>query len=281
MPSTTRDVLLVSGQGSNNHLANPQTASKLLDLLKQEERETFGRLLKLCRDAFRLEIASATPDEQRLLGDDVFQVFDEPDSLLLPPRKFQSHPIFETASLYLHQILELILFQSHENSHHVVEVAGICTGVLPAALAGCYTSFFSDDFIAAALQGFRLAFWIGLRAEEKNRSTEQMPDESEASCLLSVFGSGLDAVSQLIQLHPYGNNVRNLVIQCIKDCQLIDVRYKFPPSSAITTSRSAGLTNPCIISKLPWLTRLFSVAGHTYMLFIMGVKGCAQLWKPH
>ncbi|KAJ3497716.1 hypothetical protein NLG97_g1690 [Lecanicillium saksenae] len=208
MPSTTRDVLLFSGQGSNNHLVNPQAASKLLDLLKEEEKEKFRGLLKLCRDAFRIELASATPDEQRLLGHDAFQVFDEPDSLLFPPRKFQSHPILETSSLYLHQILELILFQSHESNHHVVEVAGLCTGALPAVLAGCYTSFVSDDFIAAALQGFRLAFWIGLRAEEKSYSIEQAPDESEASCLLSIFGGGLEDVSQFIQLHPYGNNVQ-------------------------------------------------------------------------
>lgn len=206
MSPTGRDVLLFSGQGSNQHLANPQTVQGLLDLLNQENTNLFERFVKSCRDAFHVEFASATPDEQRLLGHDLLQALDEPESLFIPPQQFQSHPIIETLSLYIHQILELTLFQTHQNGHRVVEVAGVCTGILPAILAGCFTSFVSDDFIASAVQGFRLAFWIGLRATE-NVNTREVSDDIEATCVLGIFGSTLEAVQELLQSHPHGKHV--------------------------------------------------------------------------
>lgn len=206
MSPTDRSVLLFSGQGSNQHLVNPQIVQGLLDLLNQENRDFFERFLRSCIDAFHVEFANATPDEQRLLGHDLLQALDEPESLFIPPQQFQSHPIIETLSLYIHQILELILFQTLQNGHRVVEVAGVCTGTLPAILAACFTSFASDDFVAAAVQGFRLAFWIGVRATE-NVSNTEASDDTEATCVLGIFGSTLEALQELLQSHPLGKHV--------------------------------------------------------------------------
>lgn len=206
MSPTGRDVLLFSGQGSNQHLANPQTVQGLLDLLNQENTQIFEGFLKSCRDAFHVEFAHAAPHEQRLLGHDLLQALDEPECLFIPPQQFQSHPIIETLSLYINQILELMLFQTHQNGHRVVEVAGVCTGTLPATLAGCFTSFVSDDFVAAAVQGFRLAFWIGLRATENAITTEVLGD-IEATCVLGIFGSTLEVVQEILQSHPHGKHV--------------------------------------------------------------------------
>ncbi|KAK0615280.1 hypothetical protein B0T17DRAFT_647009 [Bombardia bombarda] len=81
-----------------------------------------------------------------------------------------------------------MLYQGQKDpSQAPIETAGICTGVLPAILAASFSSYHSAQFQKAAVNGFRLAFWIGFRVSLFCRSAagEMWQDHAWA---LSVFG---------------------------------------------------------------------------------------------
>jgi hypothetical protein len=196
--TTTRDVLVFAGQGSNQYLVSPATAQNLRELLGEEHDATFQLFLNQCRDALKEELASLTPEEQSFLGAEVVEAFSDSNSFLLPPSSFQSHALCETLNLYTYEILELLLVQCHQKNHHIVETSGICTGILPAILAASYTSYTSKDFLQAAVQGFRLAFWIGLRASLHCRRVSG-EGWRETSSLLGVFGIKTEDVGEILQ----------------------------------------------------------------------------------
>lgn len=195
--SNTRDVLLFAGQGSSLHLTNPTAVYGLKELLKDEQLRAFDGFLHQCRDALHAEYKSASPEDQSLIGVDLTKVFADAQTLLIPPQSLHSHPLCETLTLYLHQILELLLFQSHEDTHHVIETAGVCAGIMPAIIAASFSSYDSEDFISSAVEGFRLAFWVGLRAA-KYWSVAAGEGWRETPSVLGVFGIQVDELEQKI-----------------------------------------------------------------------------------
>ncbi|RYP90821.1 hypothetical protein DL770_003082 [Monosporascus sp. CRB-9-2] len=163
-PTATRDVLVFSAQGSSHHLSDNAKIDRLIEHLG-EDGHTFDLILGRCRDALYAELESLDAEEMSILGDGFQDAFREPKNLLLPPQFFQSHPILETITLYLRQILELMVYASCQNGNHlIVETSGVCTGVLPAIIASSFSSYTSDQFLDAVVESFRLAFWVGLRA---------------------------------------------------------------------------------------------------------------------
>ncbi|KAL7939401.1 hypothetical protein V8C35DRAFT_326452 [Trichoderma chlorosporum] len=182
-----RHVLLFAGQGSHQYLTNPAHAHTMTELLLDEHLEAFKDFLRQCRKAFHIELESASDEERFTLEGCLKDAFQEAESFLSPSEALRSHPIVETLSLYTHQVLELMLFQSHNECKTVIEASGICTGILPAILAASFVSYSSPNFIASAVELFRLAFWIGLRASLPSRSPPHV-EWQKAPCLLSVFG---------------------------------------------------------------------------------------------
>ncbi|KAL2018289.1 hypothetical protein VTK56DRAFT_993 [Thermocarpiscus australiensis] len=95
-----------------------------------------------------------------------------------------------------------MLYQSQRKTHHVIETTGVCTGVLPAILAAAFSSYASDAFVSAAVEGARLAFWIGVRAA--SMYTERTPDDAPdktCSCVLSVFGVSEARMGELFEAY--------------------------------------------------------------------------------
>ncbi|RYO74225.1 hypothetical protein DL763_010640 [Monosporascus cannonballus] len=126
-PTATRDVLVFSAQGSTHHLSDHAKIDRLNEHLG-EEKQTFDLILGRCRDALYAELESSDADEKSILGDGFQDAFQEPKNLLLPPQSFQSHPILETITLYLHQILELMVYAScRSGSHIIVETSALCS----------------------------------------------------------------------------------------------------------------------------------------------------------
>jgi hypothetical protein len=192
--ASNRDVLLFAGQGSNSHWKAPEAATTARQLLQPKHAQIFDLLLSTCRDAFTSELESATAEERSIFP----KMLENPECLLFPPSENHSHPLLETVSLYMHQILELILYESQPNGKRcVAEVAGICTGILPAILAASFGSFDSVAFITTAVEGFRVAFWIGMRASIYARSIER-DNWQRTSCLLTVFGSNTQKVQEVL-----------------------------------------------------------------------------------
>ncbi|KFA56353.1 hypothetical protein S40293_08749 [Stachybotrys chartarum IBT 40293] len=193
MPSAVRDILIFAGQGSNQYLISPSIAKGLRQLLGEEQEVAFQGFLSRCKDAFHQELSSVTAEGQSILGDDIINAFQDPDSFLLTPESFQSHPVLETLNLYIFEILELVLLDCHEENHHVIETAGICTGILPAILAASFTSYNSKKFWNSAVEGFRLAFWTGLRASLYSRQVSGGVWRDKPS-VLGVFGAKAEEV---------------------------------------------------------------------------------------
>lgn len=209
LSTNTRDVLLFAGQGSNQHLADPASVDGLKELLGEEQRLAFDSFLCQCRDAFQGEFNSTTPEEKSILEGEVRHAFNEPEALLVPPQSFQFHPIFEALTLYNRQVLELMLFQTQHSNHHVAEAAGICTGVLPAVIAASFLSYDSEDFVKSAVEGFRLAFWIGLRASlfcrhASGESWKNIP------CVLGVFGISVEELEAKLASYTAQQRVSKL-----------------------------------------------------------------------
>lgn len=159
------DILLFPGQGSTAHFSDRDGLNAVLEALGKDG-QAFDGFVQDCRAAVGADYESLASDEQAGLGDpdDLRRVFQNNDSFLMPPPQLQSHPVFETLTLYLRQILELVLYQARNDAPaHSIETAGVCTGVLPAILAAAASAYLSLHFFKGAIQGCRLAFWIGLR----------------------------------------------------------------------------------------------------------------------
>ncbi|KAI0437520.1 hypothetical protein F4803DRAFT_570691 [Xylaria telfairii] len=158
------DILLFNGQGSKEHLSDRDT---VVDLEKHlgEANSLFQRFLQQCLDAFHIDCSNLTAKEQIVLGRDSSKFYENTEALLFPPEATRSHPIAETISLYIRQILELIVYSTQSKVHaRVIEVTGICTGLIPAVLAASTLSYESPEFLDSAVHGFRLCFWVGLRS---------------------------------------------------------------------------------------------------------------------
>jgi len=197
------DVLLFPGQGSNTHFSDQETLNRTREDLGDTFRPVFDDFLRECRNAFIVELESLSSEERSILEElgDLATTFEDPDFLLRPPVQCQTHPVIETLTLYLRQILELILYQARrETSQTPVETTGVCTGILPAILAASYSSFSSPRFLTAAVHGFRLAFWIGLRVSLFCRNTvgDKWRDHAWA---LSIFGSSVEEVKDILNNH--------------------------------------------------------------------------------
>lgn len=159
-----RDVLIFPAQGSSQYLSDRDALNSLLANLG-EQRHLYEKFLKGCREELLGEFQALDDDERAALGDGFITSFPEPLSLLLPPQSAHSHPVAQTLALYLRQVLELVLYGYYAGENRVVvEVSGVCTGQLPAVLAGSFSTYTSDEFIQSATELFRVAFWIGLRA---------------------------------------------------------------------------------------------------------------------
>ncbi|KAL7622053.1 polyketide beta-ketoacyl-synthase [Parahypoxylon ruwenzoriense] len=186
-PNNHGDILVFAGQGSKHHLSDRDGVDKLRRHLG-EAKPVVKSFLKRCRQAFREEYGSLTPEEQTVLSNDIHYLFEDPDALIFPPRSVLLNPVFETIALYIRQTLELIVFGVNSDFHpRVAEVTGVCTGLLPAILAGSNSSYESDEFLHSAIQGFRLAFWIGVRSALFCRDVSGERYE-ESPWVLSTFG---------------------------------------------------------------------------------------------
>ncbi|KAK4244019.1 hypothetical protein C7999DRAFT_35640 [Corynascus novoguineensis] len=196
--SQTRDFLVFAGQGSKQHFTEAGAPDSLRELLglDQEVATTFSRFLDRARDALRDEYSSA--QEGWGLGQ-VDDAFERSDNLLSPPPRLQSHPVFETISLYTRQVFELMVYQSQRKTQHVAETTGVCTGLLAAILAASFSSYASDDFVSAAIDGARLAFWIGVRAASLHLGWKEDSPTDTRSCVLSVFGVPDERMGELLK----------------------------------------------------------------------------------
>lgn len=195
--SSSSDILLFASQGSNAHMASDSL--KCLENIYPETRRTLEIFLQRCLQVFHEEVLSLSPNEEKAIGPwaTVLHDFDEPEKLLSPVAAYQSNPVLESSTIYMHQILDLFLYLSEPTHGILVEVGGVCSGMLPASLAASFPSVgISADFLDYAVDGFRLAFWIGIRTSLFCRNTASQV--SEGSWCLTIKGSSLKKLQEIV-----------------------------------------------------------------------------------
>jgi Starter unit:ACP transacylase in aflatoxin biosynthesis len=183
----SRDVLVFAGQGSDGHFSDKHTTARLVERLGQTAEPLWTSFLSQCHYSFEKLYRSLPEEERSIFPDDILASLSTPSALLHPPAALHSHPVLQATTLFVRQVLEILVYESYCGGSTVVaEVSGVCTGVLAAILAAAYTSYDSAAFITTAVHGFRISFWVGLRASLWCRAVVG-PDWRADPCLLSVF----------------------------------------------------------------------------------------------
>lgn len=208
-----RDLLVFAPQGSSQHFTDESSFNILYDSLF-EGRQQFDTILTRCKDAFQSELQSLDHPSKEACGFgdiDFTESFPDGQSLLFPPPSNRCHAVLETTSLYLRQVLELIAYQAHCGSHRTVsETSGVCTGLLCAVLASSFSSFQSPRFVDAAVETFRLSFWLGLRSMTEGvrpDSTAGTETTRRPSGVITVFGLPMEGVESSVT--SYNESVSN------------------------------------------------------------------------
>ncbi|KAI0036587.1 polyketide synthase [Vararia minispora EC-137] len=161
------DIPIFPGQGS----ARANTSATLERTLRIAS-SPYGRLiLSSCFSAFHAELDSLSPTERSEAGINLTD-FDAPGSLLNALHgPYPINPILSSTRLVLIQTLtyfnayaeELTNATPERSSTHEFGVLGFSSGIISACVAGASRS--TLHYINNATAAFRLAFWIGFRAQ--------------------------------------------------------------------------------------------------------------------
>ena len=91
--------------------------------------------------------------------------FQTPTDILSVPNHLRNNPIAEGIVLCIQQLVDFLMINEmrpHDTTW--TGIAGFCSGSIPAVAAACSRSV--PEYICQSKEATRLAFWVGLRAEE-------------------------------------------------------------------------------------------------------------------
>ncbi|KAJ7634563.1 putative polyketide synthase [Roridomyces roridus] len=234
------DIPLFAGQGSS-----ASTMARARTQALQDAQEAEGRsLLRACFEAFHAELTSL--DSLDIDGRD----FDSPDSLLLN-HKYEGHPILSGTTLFLVHTLRYLRFVSEASGSKSpfadaltrvggAGILGFSSGILPAVVVAASGDL--GSFIAHAVQGFRVAFWVGVRASMfRAKSLQQhASDEENAPWSFVVLGMGRVAAEELLQSFQ---KTSSLYMTAVADssCVTVSGRPDVLSAFAATLARNKGI----------------------------------------
>ncbi|KIP05128.1 hypothetical protein PHLGIDRAFT_36582 [Phlebiopsis gigantea 11061_1 CR5-6] len=175
---------VLDGQG-NPASVSPQTIATA----RHDARTPLGAaVLSSCYEALVQDLSSLSPTERAASGITV----DAPDALLDLPQRAPHNAIVGSVHLYLIQILRYIANidgRPSRSIHPTFGVLGFSTGFVAASVIACADGL--PQLVAHATEAFRLAFWIGLRAQQyAHRALRDVPTSApEESWTLVTFGA--------------------------------------------------------------------------------------------
>lgn len=169
MSPATLDIPIFAGQGTSG-------ASAACTQALQDARSSSGTtLLSACHEIFHNELASLPPDLLSLASIEISD-FESPESLLKAPgTRYERNPVISGTTLFLFQSLGYLSFiegsavaegsrtpfsDALKRTHSVL---GFSSGILPACVAASSSDLIS--YISHSAQAYRLAFWVGIRAQ--------------------------------------------------------------------------------------------------------------------
>ncbi|KAJ4267111.1 polyketide beta-ketoacyl-synthase [Fusarium torreyae] len=197
---TKRRFVLFGGQGSPS-IFSPNAAHRA-----EQDAQSVGAgsiLLSRCHAAFLEEISSLDVQSQRILGIEASD-FISPGHLLKPVETYHQHPVLQANTIYLCQILRYLTETLQQNSvfeksfHILQATAGFSSGMIAAAVVARASSL--DEFVAAGVEGFRLAFWVAYHSfawTQSNGHGEQ--GNPEATMSLTTKGLAREQIEDKMQ----------------------------------------------------------------------------------
>ena len=172
-----------AGLGSDVLFSKPSLDASTYDTLLPESQ----LLLQACHTIFHAEVSHAV--RSGIVSRDIdLQEFDTPAKLLFPNERYHQNVVVQHTTLYLSQILRY-LGQLQQHSE-LLEVAGFCAGLLPAAVVS--TSRNAIEFLSRAQDLFYVSVWLGIHSESY-RGSHLASHACKPSLPWSVIVNGINA----------------------------------------------------------------------------------------
>lgn len=158
-------ILVFGGQGSFKDLFSPQGTSTAIRDAKSCPAAAI--LLSKCHALFLQDVQTLGTAKSTLFGHES-DLFFTPEKLLAPDSAHHDNPIIQGTTLCLHQLLRYLsnlveIGLEYESAfEQIVETAGFCSGILPAAVVASSPSL--QEFLTHGVDAFRVAFWTGFHS---------------------------------------------------------------------------------------------------------------------
>lgn len=201
------NIPIFAGQG-NPTIDSAQTYQQALRAL---ELPLGGLLLNSCHRAFLEELSSLNEVEAVQVRLPVTD-FPNPAALLaVPSLRHRHNSLLSGTRLFL---IQALFYLSYENSLEAnpsysfgeslrtsagnqAGILGFSSGILPACVVA--TSASTVEYIYRSVQAFRLAFWIGVRAQIYRSATLTSPAQQAFPWSISLSGINKDDVSAALE----------------------------------------------------------------------------------
>ncbi|KZT73005.1 ketoacyl-synt-domain-containing protein [Daedalea quercina L-15889] len=198
-------IYLLAGQNTTATFSTDSVAAALKDARGLRE----GLLLVACHAAFLKELLSLSPEDRTRCSLDSVQGATD---LLDVPSDLRSHPVFVNVNLYLTQLLRFVVvargsnFAWWSNKSNSNLLLGFSTGQLAASIIAASND---DTLLDHAVEGLRVAFWLGYHAYQFSNVPYNGCNDSPWSVVLlgcSRAEAG-EAISAYNHAHPDGPRV--------------------------------------------------------------------------
>ena len=162
--SNPEKVIVFGGQGSPHLFSSRNASTAVADSKSSTAAAT---LLSRCHAAFLHDLRLLASTKANIFGD-TSRLFLTPETLLSPGPEFHDNPVVQGTTIALHQLLRFLSYTDEFASpyedfwHQIGQVAGFCSGILPAAVVCASDSI--EQFIEYATEAFRLSLWTVYRS---------------------------------------------------------------------------------------------------------------------
>jgi malonyl CoA-acyl carrier protein transacylase len=210
------DIPVFAGQGTD--AAN--SAHTLQQALRDTASPSGSVLLSACFDSFHDELSCLSPIELEESELERADFLNAKDILSTFPDKYIHNPIISGTKLFLIQSLRYLAHveTSSDSPSRFLDalklnvssnlgILGLSSGMLPACVVAASNSTLA--YISHSVEAFRLAFWIGVRAQGYRRRCLQAGEGHLVGLPWSVILLGMDKQCALDAIDEFNQKVRS------------------------------------------------------------------------
>ncbi|KAK0463812.1 putative polyketide synthase [Desarmillaria tabescens] len=278
MASTTFciDIPVFGGQGTAAANSPQARQQALLDA----SSPSGSVLLAACHAALHTELKTLSSTELSQVNIDLSDFQTKESILALPTERYLHNAVISGTTLFLLQTLRYLAYIDasvasngsltpfsdvlKSNSVHGVGILGFSSGILPAAVVA--TSFSSVSFLSTAVEAYRLAIWIGVRAQIFRRATLSGPfPEAIYSSPWSLVFLGLSKQDAEVAISDFAKTVAEpspLYVTATMDANSVTISGRPDTLSAFSEYVTAHSSGASIVVHKTTLDTLYHAPLH-------------------